>query len=315
MKPKNYLLALYNAMPFLRKISPAEYGATKKPFSYFLIAFFAALIVVISIGYFTENIAITIISSVIFPIFIAQRIVELRDKLNSGKWKLTPKESLPSTTPYIVTLTNMSDEVIENATIFDADNVLFGNSANWDKGNIVQDDLVISSLNPGTTYSKLLAEVFRKPFICAKTYIQSANSLQVIQSFLILNEGVNGGREKKTMINLLDPYQFQNGILSQGQRFLIDGQTKIVIAKVLPRTVVSLFFFPVLQVNISESLQAKTNYGTSQDFNSERAETLRRVDSNEETVYKSSVNNKLLEFGAGVGAIFGVIAIVVKILF
>ncbi len=140
--------------------------------------------------------------------------------------------------PYEIVVTNNSGSTINNVQVLGAyKNLLSGNFGN-------PGAISISSGIPGSGYSELLQQSEDKPFLVGLTYLQSANAQQLKQSLSISDVDADGDRRDYTVTPRTDPYQSQGGAVTVGYQFKIDGNTSIVISRMLPNTSMTISLYP-----------------------------------------------------------------------
>ena len=67
---------------------------------------------------------------------------------------------------------------------------------------------------------------------------------QITAEFKIRTKDATGNVAQKTIVPSIDPYQQQNDVLSNQQKFRIDGFTEFIISELQPKTTVIYQFYP-----------------------------------------------------------------------
>jgi hypothetical protein len=72
----------------------------------------------------------------------------------------------------------------------------------------------------------------------------TGNKNQITSEFKIRTKDATGNVAQKTILPSLDPYQQQNDVLSNNEKFRIDGFTEFIISELQPKTTVVYQFYP-----------------------------------------------------------------------
>jgi hypothetical protein len=150
--------------------------------------------------------------------------------------------------PYTIEVANYTDEVKKEVRLFGS----FANISAFESnhlgkgGNFVENDVVISSLTPNISYIEMLYYVMNNPLDVKFNYIRSltGNKNQITSEFKIRTKDATGNVAQKTILPSLDPYQQQNDVLSNNEKFRIDGFTEFIISELQPKTTVVYQFYP-----------------------------------------------------------------------
>jgi hypothetical protein len=161
--------------------------------------------------------------------------------------KFIPREKVkPVGQPYIINITNNSDTTQEKVDILGSYEYL-DNLGYDDNGDLIIDSITISSGIPGVKYKDILYDFMTKEHKIGIVYIQSSNANQILQPYAVNTKNINGNVSQKQIVPTIDPYQYQIHILSIKEPHVIDGFTKIIIERILPKTKVCFHLFPFIQ--------------------------------------------------------------------
>jgi hypothetical protein len=157
------------------------------------------------------------------------------DKDNEEKNKII-------TQPYSVKVENTNEISIENVSL------LFTNNQNQllytPNGDYVENGLIISSGINNVSYRQISNQLAIEKINVGLTYIQSATPNQVEEKFNIEQNDANGNFSCKVLTPTIDPYQQQSHIIAIKEKYPINGNTAIVLHKVHPKTIVTIYFYP-----------------------------------------------------------------------
>lgn len=158
--------------------------------------------------------------------------------------------------PYIINITNASDV---DATDFDVlGSFEYLRDSNFNSnGDLEIDDVTVSSGIPDVTYQEMLYQFQVQPFRVGLTYLQSASSSQVLETFSVNTRDGNGNLAQKTLVPTIDPYQQQSDIIAFTHNFSIDGFTKLRFSRILADTSVRVQFYPAENLNLARALGQK----------------------------------------------------------
>jgi hypothetical protein len=120
-----------------------------------------------------------------------------------------------------------------------------------------------------------------KPFSVGLTYLQSANTSQVLETITVTQKDVNGNVASKVLTPTVDPYQFQTDKVAFKFEYRIDGFTFLTISQLLAAATLKMYFYPSETVTISRALagrRAVQDYGNPRVVNG-NVITLRRPQS------------------------------------
>lgn len=159
------------------------------------------------------------------------------------KEELVIKESKPIT----IQVSNFTDEVKKDVSIFGAYKNLFkSENARIVNGSLVIDDVLISSSTPNVSYAEMLYYTMNFDFKVVLTYIwiSDGDLSQICKDFKIKTQDDSGNLAQKTIIPRIDPYQQQNDVLCNHQKFTACGHTEFIITELQPKTTVVYQFYP-----------------------------------------------------------------------
>jgi hypothetical protein len=166
-----------------------------------------------------------------------------------------PMASVPTSQPYIITISNASATAVSNFDVLGAYQYL-QNTGFSTTGNLTLSGITISSGISNVTYQQFLYQTMNSPFSVGLTYVQSigGSQAQITQPLTLNTQDANGNQALKAIIVTIDPYQQQTGVVAVKQLYRIDGYTKITIATVLPSVVFQLQFYPSDNINLARGL-------------------------------------------------------------
>tara|TARA_R110000868_G_scaffold101361_3_gene279074 strand:+ start:4515 stop:5261 length:747 start_codon:yes stop_codon:yes gene_type:complete len=169
-----------------------------------------------------------------------------------------PQASVPTSQPYIITVSNASATTVSNFDVLGAYQYLQNTGFNA-SGNLVLSGITISSGISNVTYQQFLYQSMNSPFSVGLTYVQSiaGSQAQITQPMTLNTQDANGNQALKAIIVTIDPYQQQTGVVAVKQLYRIDGYTKITIASVLPSVVFQLQFYPADNINLARGLSGR----------------------------------------------------------
>ena len=144
--------------------------------------------------------------------------------------------------PYAVKVENTTNKAIENVSLF------FTNNQNQlsytPNGDYVENGLIISSGINNVSYRQISNQLAIEKINVGLTYIQSVTPNQVKEKFNIEQNDANGNFSCKLVSPTIDPYQLQSHIVAVGEKYTLNGNTAIVLHKVHPKTIVTIYFYP-----------------------------------------------------------------------
>jgi hypothetical protein len=170
-----------------------------------------------------------------------------------------PQASVPTSQPYIITISNASATSVSNFDVLGAYQYLQNTGFSSVTGNLLISGITISSGISNVTYQQFLYQSMNSPFSVGLTYVQSigGSQAQITQPMTLNTQDANGNQALKAIIVTIDPYQQQTGVVAVKQLYRIDGYTKITIASVLPSVVFQLQFYPADNINLARGLSGR----------------------------------------------------------
>lgn len=170
-----------------------------------------------------------------------------------------PVAAVPTSQPYIITVSNASATTVSNFDVLGAYQYLQNSGFNSSTGNLTISGVTISSGISNVTYQQFLYQSMNSPFSVGLTYVQSigGSQAQITQPMTLNTQDANGNQALKAIIVTIDPYQQQTGVVAVKQLYRIDGYTKITIASVLPSVVFQLQFYPADNINLARGLSGR----------------------------------------------------------
>jgi hypothetical protein len=153
--------------------------------------------------------------------------------------------------PFTIEVANYTDEVKKDVSLFGSfNNVSPKENSYFNKGNdLVCNHVLISSLTPNVSYAEILYYIMKNPVDVGFNYIRSlkGDKNQIMAEFKIRTKNATGNIAQKTIVPHIDPYQQQNDVLSNNEKFRIDGFTELIISELQPKTTVIYQFYPEVQ--------------------------------------------------------------------
>ena len=152
------------------------------------------------------------------------------------------KNEIKTYQPYAVRVENTTNKAIENVSLF------FTNNQNQlsytPNGDYVEKGLIISSGINNVSYRQISNQLAIEKINVGLTYIQSVTPNQVKEKFNIEQNDSNVKFSCKLVSPTIDPYQQQSHIVAVREKYPLNGNTAIVLHKVHPKTIVSIYFYP-----------------------------------------------------------------------
>jgi len=150
--------------------------------------------------------------------------------------------------PFTIEVANYTEEVKKDVSIFGSfSKISRSENSYFNKDNsFVCNDVLISSLTPNISYAEILYYIANNPVGIGLNYIRSleGDKGQITAEFKIRTKDATGNVAQKTILPSIDPYQQQNDVLSNNQKFRIDGFTEFIISELQPKTTVVYQFYP-----------------------------------------------------------------------
>lgn len=165
--------------------------------------------------------------------------------------------SVPTSQPYIITVSNASASAVSNFDVLGAYQYL--QNTGFVNGSLTISGITISSGISNVTYQQFLYQSMNSPFSVGLTYVQSigGSQAQITQPLTLNTQDANGNQALKTLVITIDPYQQQTGVVAVKQLYRIDGYTKLTISTVLPSVVFQIQFYPADNINLSRGLSGR----------------------------------------------------------
>lgn len=153
-----------------------------------------------------------------------------------------------SSLPFTIEVANYTEEVKKDVSIFGSfSKISPSENSYFNKGNsLVCNDVLISSLTPNISYAEILYYIANNPVGIGLNYIRSleGSKTQITAEFKIRTKDATGNVAQKTILPSIDPYQQQNDVVSNNEKFRIDGFTELIISELQPKTTVVYQFYP-----------------------------------------------------------------------
>jgi hypothetical protein len=153
--------------------------------------------------------------------------------------------------PFTIEVANYTDEVKKDVSLFGSFSKISPNEDSYfNKGNsLVCNDVLISSLTPNISYAEILYYIANNPVGIGLNYMRSleGSKSQITAEFKIRTKDATGNVAQRTIVPIIDPYQQQIDVLSNHQKFRIDGFTEFIISELQPKTTVVYQFYPEVE--------------------------------------------------------------------
>jgi hypothetical protein len=150
--------------------------------------------------------------------------------------------------PFTIEVANYTEEVKKDVSIFGSfSKISRSENSYFNKDNsLVYNDVLISSLTPNISYAEILYYIANNPVGIGLNYIRSleGSKTQITAEFKIRTKDATGNVAQRTILPSVDPYQNQNDVLSNNEKFRIDGFTELIISELQPKTTVIYQFYP-----------------------------------------------------------------------
>jgi hypothetical protein len=153
--------------------------------------------------------------------------------------------------PFTIEVANYTDEVKKDVSLFGSFSKISPNQDSYfnKRNSLVSNDVLISSLTPNISYAEILCYIANNPVGIGFNYIRSleGSKSQITAEFKIRTKDATGNVAQRTIVPSIDPYQQQNDVLSNQQKFRIDGFTEFIISELQPKTTVIYQFYPEVE--------------------------------------------------------------------
>ncbi len=153
--------------------------------------------------------------------------------------------------PFTIEVANYTDELKKDVSLFGSFSKISPNENSYfNKGNsLVCNDVLISSLTPNISYAEILYYIANNPVGIGLNYMRSleGSKSQITAEFKIRTKDATGNVAQKTIVPSIDPYVQQIDVLSNHQKFRIDGFTEFIISELQPKTTVVYQFYPEVE--------------------------------------------------------------------
>lgn len=153
--------------------------------------------------------------------------------------------------PFTIEVANYTDELKKDVSLFGSFSKISPNENSYfNKGNtLVCNDVLISSLTPNISYAEILYYIANNPVGIGLNYMRSleGSKSQITAEFKIRKKDATGNVAQRTIVPIIDPYQQQSDVISNNQKFTIDGFTELVISELQPKTTVVYQFYPEVE--------------------------------------------------------------------
>ncbi len=150
--------------------------------------------------------------------------------------------------PFTIEVANYTDEVKKEVSLFGSFSKIsaYDNSDFGKDGSLNVNDVLIGSLTPNISYGEILYYIMNNPVTIGLNYIRSlrGDKSQISSEFKIRTKDATGNVAQRTILPSVDPYQNQNDVLANKEKFRIDGFTEFIISELQPKTTVVYQFYP-----------------------------------------------------------------------
>lgn len=179
---------------------------------------------------------------------------------------------VPTSSPYVLTISNASAGAIANFDIFGALTYLNTGIGTWSGGSWTYNNVTVSSALAGTSYQQLLGQSQNKPFGVGQTMLQisSGSNAQLTQPVNFSVTDASGENYAKPLIFTYNQYQNVQTQVTNYNNYIIDGNTKLTFSSIQASVVFQVFIYPYVLVDTTNSLvsanvlQQYANPGTNQ---------------------------------------------------
>lgn len=140
--------------------------------------------------------------------------------------------------PFIIQLTNISGLAVNNVDIGDS----YTNRSASNYGQ--SDNIRITSTIPEVTYLEYLAQTESQPFLVGLTMVISSTSGQVERNVQITHRNALGDGMSYSLASVIDPYQIQTDRIIDDHEYMMDGMTRLRIARIAAGATVTVRQYP-----------------------------------------------------------------------
>jgi hypothetical protein len=162
--------------------------------------------------------------------------------------------------PYCIIVDNIGDEILENVDLFGSYEYLGKNCFDLD-GNMQLGSIKIRPPKfYNISYREMLYQFMNQPFSVGLTIIESTTPNQVLNIIKVFTKDANGNQAQKTLVPTINPFEKEINYIEMNYVYGIDGFTKLIISKLLAKTKVKIYLYPILnnsELNNSESKKTK----------------------------------------------------------
>ena len=162
--------------------------------------------------------------------------------------------SVPTSQPYIITVSNASASAVSNFDVLGAYQYL--QNTGFANGSLTISGVTISSGISNVSYQQFLYQSMNSPFSVGLTYVQSigGSQAQITQPLTLNTQDANGNQALKSLVITIDPYYQQSGVVAVKQLYRSGGYTKLTISTILPSVVFQIQFYPADNINLARGL-------------------------------------------------------------
>lgn len=150
--------------------------------------------------------------------------------------------------PISIQVTNNTNEVKKDICLFGSyKNIIPNENKVFNQHNdLITEGVTISSITPNISYGEMLYNLINNPLKVGLNYIRvsDGNKNQIFMDLKIKTEDSMGNIAQKNIITSIDPYQQQIDVVANKEKFLIDGNTELIITELKPKTSVTFNLYP-----------------------------------------------------------------------
>ncbi len=159
--------------------------------------------------------------------------------------------------PFILTISNKSDNAISNLDVLGAD--AFIGNAGFTDGSLTNNGVTISSGISEMNYEQFLYQCMQRTFSVSLTIIEGifGSTSQISQTFTLNTQDANGNQVVRSIEPSFDPYHQESTIVAVKQQFSIDAFTKLNFSTVNASAVFRIHFYPTSIINLAAGLQGE----------------------------------------------------------
>lgn len=163
--------------------------------------------------------------------------------------------------PYIITVSNASAATVSDFDLWGSVIYLNTGAYTYTAGSLVRGAITVSSGMPDPiTYYTMLNQLQNQPFTTGKItlLVLAGSNGQIAQPWTIKTFSSNGNFARKTLPNVIEPSQFQSGVINNFRQVDFDQETTLSL-NILGSTVFQMLFYPLADINTSRALTGQNS--------------------------------------------------------